>query len=133
MQKNLKIEYRPSYIAYFIAFILFFITSAALYFLNIPLLIKLVLFALVPVLIIWNMNLFYRYSCVLSFDGEHWHVHDQHQNMIVHLQDASFVSRYFMILVFSGQAQNRTFRFYFSRDNCSSADYRALCRLLLRR
>ncbi len=131
MQKHLRINYCSSYSPYWFSLILLFVISASLWLLNIHILLLWVFLALFPMLILSNLGHLYRYPCVIDYDGEFWHIHEQKQSITVDLLPESLVTRYFLVLVFKAQGRNKQFRYYFSKDNCSPADFRALCRLSL--
>jgi hypothetical protein len=103
--------------------------SASLAVLNMHPFLPVFFLALVAVFIVRDLSRLCRYPCVLDFDGENWCIHEKHQTVMVDLLPESFVSRYFLLLVFKAKTENKWFRYYFSGKNCTQADFRALCRL----
>ena len=67
----------------------------------------------------------------ICFDGRQWQLRRKGESLAFELGKETLVSPYLVVLVGRIHDEKIRRRWYFARDNCSEAEFRQLCRLLL--
>ncbi len=131
MQKHLRINYRSGFWPVTALSFVFLVYTLCLFLLNLELqYLVLMLVAGILLCIYEYRQLSNTLIKVIRHDGAEWLAEIEGETQTLELHKDSFVSRFLVVPVFSLPGDKKKYRFYFTAQNCTEADYRHLCRLL---
>lgn len=132
MQNHLRINYRSGFWPVSVLSLLFLIYTCCLFLLNLELL---------PLALLLVAGFFlFIYECwqlrqsvikLIRHDGKEWFTELEDKTQILELHADSYASRFLLAPVFILPADKKKHRLYLTTQNCTEADYRHLCRLLM--
>ncbi|NRB37496.1 MAG: hypothetical protein HRU20_03385 [Pseudomonadales bacterium] len=130
--KNLKLKHQPSAVPQVLLWLIAGLVITALLALHLHLLILSFFIAGVLLQCFWQLHVFrVDAKLVLVFEGEQWRLAHESQSLALAAPPRLlFKSEYLLLLAFKTTDCRRWRKIYLSSDNCSQADYRAVCRLL---
>lgn len=133
LPKPLKLNCPLSVVPQILLWLLALLTITMLIALQLPLIILIFLILVTILLCFWQLQLL-RVDAqkTLLFDGDNWFVSTEgSENQLLNAKPKMlFNNEYLLVVSFKMRADKRRRKIYLAMDNCTQAEFRAVCRLL---